>query len=97
MRHQTDTLGNIIVKPTRQDVETLQMGDFALDCFGKWSRVESIFHRGEDIHGKLFVCFRVDFGNDGSTITASAKEDEFVATVPLTREYSTSTNYPWKE
>lgn len=43
--------------PTRDQVESLRVGDVAPDCFGGLSPVVEIFARGDDIEGRAFVCY----------------------------------------
>jgi len=74
--------------PSRAEVEAVEVGSLAIDCFGNWKPVVEILHRGPDIVGKLFVHYTVPFGDNGSTITHSIKEGELVRTVPLSCKYT---------
>jgi hypothetical protein len=76
--------------PTRSEVLNLRPGDLALDCFGRWARVVSIHARRDDVHGRAFACFYLEFGPRGSTISGSMKEGELVRTVALTRLYNSA-------
>jgi len=71
--------------PTREQVESLKVGDLALGCFGE-SRVTRIFGAGDDIKGRAYVCFYVENG-PGSEISGSYKEGELVATMALCAKY----------
>jgi hypothetical protein len=64
--------------PERSDIENLQVGDLAPNCFGGTGRVDRIFARMEDNNGKLFVCYYVEWGKKGSTISESMKEGELI-------------------
>lgn len=79
--------GILITYPTREDVESLQVGDFAPDCFGKMSKVVKITYRGTNVHGKAYVGFYTEFGDNKSSMSGSLVEDEVVSTVPLARVY----------
>lgn len=49
----------------------------------RWSpprRVTRVFARRDDVHGKAFVCFYVEYG-DRAEISASAKEGEVHARI----------------
>lgn len=76
----------ILFLPTRDQVNSLKVGDLALDCFGRWSTVVEITCRRDDIHGRRFVCFYTSFGPT-SRISASMKEGELVRTVATTGRY----------
>jgi hypothetical protein len=80
---------DIILIPTRGQVEALQVGDLALDCFGKFNPVTDIYGRGTDIKGKRYVCFytRLD---DHASISGSYKEGELVRTVPLCSKHTSA-------
>jgi len=60
---------------TRQQIESLQIGDLLPNCFGEMKPITEIYHKGEDINGKLFACFYQEFGKD-ATMSNSAKEGE---------------------
>ena len=98
--NQTSTIrhevidGLLIVKPTREDVQNLKVGDLAPNCFGQFSRVTEIYAQRDNIHGKAFVCFYTEFGSNGSTISGNLVEDEIVPTIPLTSRYLRSEHYP---
>jgi len=85
--------GLLFTKPTRKAVENLKVGDLAPDCFGRMNKVTSITYHGDDIHGKAYVGYYVEFG-DNAQISGSLKEDEILATVPLTAKYIRRDLYP---
>lgn len=74
--------------PELADVENLQVGDLAPDCFGKLAKVTRIFHRGTDINGKRFVCYYTSINDKdialGNGYSGSMKVDELIRTVALT-------------
>jgi len=78
-----------IFMPTREQVQSLKVGDFALDCFGKMREVVEVYGRGDDIHGKAYVCFYTEWGLS-SRISNSMKEDEILRTLPVCREYKSA-------
>lgn len=53
----TDRGTGMLYFPTLDQVESLQVGDVAPDCFGGLSPVVEIFGRGNDIEGRAYVCF----------------------------------------
>lgn len=73
--------------PTLHDVESLEVGDMAMDCFGNMRQVVDISFQGRTSDGKSFVHFRVEFGPH-STITQSYKEDELVRHVGTSKYFN---------
>ena len=73
--------------PTRAEIEALEVGDLAPDCFGHWKLVTRIFGRGDDINGKAYVCYYTEYGVRGS-ISNSLKEGQINRTVPLCGRYT---------
>ena len=61
-------VGADVFMPTTEEVEAIEIGVLAPDAFGRIRRVERIFGRGTDIHGRAYVCYHTDFGN-GSTMS----------------------------
>lgn len=47
----------IIYKPTNEEIEALREGDYAIDPYGKWSRITRIFGRGQGRDGKSYICY----------------------------------------
>ena len=72
--------------PDAAQVAALSVGDLAIDCFGKLREVVEINYRGTDLNGKTFVGYSTEFGPH-SSITASMKDGEIVATAALTGQY----------
>lgn len=87
--------GLLVVKPTRQDIESLQVGDYAPNCFGKFGKVNEISYRGIDVNGKAYVGYYVQWHGDDSSISESIKEDNIVMTVPLSNKYGIAKNIPY--
>lgn len=50
-------MANTLTIPTRKEIETLAIGDLALDSFGNMAEVVEICARREDINNTLFVCY----------------------------------------
>ena len=73
--------------PTRAEIQSLEVGDLAPDCFGQWRLVTRIFGRGHDVKGKAYVCYYTEFGPT-SSISNSLKEGEIHRTVALTGKYT---------
>lgn len=86
--------GILVVKPTRQDIENLKVGDYAPNCFGKFGKINSITYRGIDVNGKSFIGYYVQWHGENSSISESLKEDEILSTVPLTAKYNTTEFVP---
>lgn len=74
---------------TREQVEGLRVGDFAPDPFGRLREVKSVDFRGNDVNGKAYVGYSVEFGLH-STITNSIKEGKLLRTVALSRELNSA-------
>jgi hypothetical protein len=64
-----------VTVPTRNDIANLKVGDFAPSGFTDPRRVVETTARRDDIHGKLFVCYYTEFG-ENARMSGSAKEDE---------------------
>lgn len=73
--------------PTRNDIESMQVGDKAMDCFGKSNEVVKVEHKGTDINGKLFVCYATWFSH-ATSISMSMKEDELVRHVGTSAKFT---------
>lgn len=69
---------DLLYMPSREDIENVQVGDLAIDCFGRFSKVVEITCRKNDICGKLFVHYYTEFGPNNGRISMSMKEDEIV-------------------
>lgn len=72
--------------PTREEIAGIQIGDQALDCFGRLNEVTEITARREDIKGKLFICYYTRFGPK-SQMSMSQKEGYLTRTVATSREH----------
>jgi hypothetical protein len=70
----------IIMIPTRTLCETLSVGDYALNPFGRMARVTEISYRGMDAGGKAYVGYYTANGPT-SAVSGSYKEGELVRTV----------------
>lgn len=88
--------GILVVKPTRDDILSLQVGDLAPTCFGTMARVVDIFGRGDDVHGRAYVCYYTEWGTN-ARLSHSLSEDEIVPTVPLTARFHRIDLVPWEE
>jgi hypothetical protein len=81
--------GELIDIPTRQSIEAMAVGKQAIDPFGKLAEIVEITHVGEDVAGRLFCCYYVEFGT-GSRISMTRKEGELTATVALSNHYTSA-------
>jgi hypothetical protein len=72
--------------PTREDVQGLKLGDLAPNAFGKLARVTSINVQCDDVNGKAFACYAVQWGEHW-TMANSIKQDEIFRTVSLSLHF----------
>ncbi len=77
----------LVTNPTRDDINSLQVDDLAPDCFGKMARVTSITYHGTNVHGKAFIGYYTEFGDNNGAISGSMTEDEIVATVQISQTF----------
>jgi hypothetical protein len=87
--YQTNPTGPALIVPTLADIQNLQVGDLALDCFGKMRRVIDIRFRGTDVYGRAFVGFTTEFG-ENSGISHSLKENELARTVATSNAHASA-------
>ena len=81
---------NLIIHiPSRTEVQAIEVGQQALNCFGKWTRVTAISARREDINGQLFCCYST-YSGPGSSISMSVKEGELVRHVGMGAHYTSA-------
>ena len=73
--------------PMRSDIESLKVGDKAMDCFGRQAEIVSEVYRGADIYGKLFASYYTQFG-DNAMCSMSMKEDELVRHVGTSAKFN---------
>ena len=73
--------------PTKAEIESLAIGDIALDSFGKMAEVVEISYRGTDVHGKVYVGFYTRL-SESAKVSHSYKEGRLVRTVATSREYT---------
>ncbi len=74
--------------PTRLDIESLSVGDMAMDCFGKVSQVSQITHRGITLSGKAFILYYTASPTGNGQISMSMKEDELVRHVGTSAKFT---------
>ena len=77
-----------LVKPTKYDILNLSVGQMAPFSLG-WSNVTEITYRGQDINGKWFVCYYVQFGQ-GATMSHSLKEGEVDRTLDACKYFKSA-------
>ena len=76
-----------VFAPDRDEIERLQPGDQALDCFGRWREVAAISYRGvSPVDGAAYVGFYTPLGDSGR-VSNSYREGEIVRTVSLTGQF----------
>lgn len=73
--------------PTRSDIEALQTGNMAIDCFGHEAEIVSEVYRGADIYGKLFASYYTQLSNN-AMCSMSMKEDELVRHVGTSAKFT---------
>ncbi len=74
--------------PTLHDIESLEVGDMAMDCFGKRSQVSQITHRGITLSGKTFILYYTVSPTSNGQISMSMKEDELVRHVSTSAKFT---------
>jgi hypothetical protein len=74
--------------PTLEEVQQIQVGDVALDCFGSLKPVVEIYGRGQDGKDRTYVLFKTQFSDAGSTITGDMTEGVLARTVHLTKYFN---------
>lgn len=80
--------GVICLVPTREQVEQLQVGDEAPDCFGKMRKVVNVYHRSyQPTSGLQYVLYNTEFGPN-SRITGDLTENTLLRTIALTRLFN---------
>lgn len=80
---------NLIIDfPTREAIETLRVGDQAIDAWGHMAEVTRISCRREDLEGRLFVCYytKTDIGS----MSMSRKQDRVTRTVALSNVHTSA-------
>ena len=73
--------------PTLHDIESLQTGDFTLDCFGKQAEIMGEVVKMKDVNGKLFAFYHTKL-SDNATCSMSMKEDELVRHVGTSAKFT---------
>ncbi len=74
--------------PTRTDIESLQVGDVAMDCFGRPAKVVGISFQGKASDGKAFVHYYTASTSGNGQISMSMKEDELVRHVGTSKYFN---------
>jgi hypothetical protein len=73
----------IALIPSISDIEHLNVGDLALDCFGKMSKVTYISARRIATANTPFVMFYTETGTGNGSVSGVYRAGELVRTVPL--------------
>jgi hypothetical protein len=76
-------------KPSRKYVESLKVGDLAVNPYGRLSKVVKITFRGDDTNGRAYVGVELENG-EFSTITNSYKQGELVRTLALSAQFTST-------
>lgn len=72
------------IRPTRSEIDGLQVGDLAPDPFGDLAEVTEIFYRVTNPAGLHCIGYYVRFGEgSGSSVSNGLTEGEVVATLPV--------------
>ncbi len=74
--------------PTLHDIESLKVGDIAIDCFGCEAEIVEITHRGPDRKGRIFIRYCTASGIIGGKTSMSMKEDELVRHVATSAKFT---------
>ena len=75
--------------PTREDVETLQVGDLAPDCFGGMSEVTEICYRVVNPQGRLVVGYYAKT-KEGMTHSMSLEESRIVRSLQVCKAFTSA-------
>lgn len=86
--------GCLATRPTREDVEALQVGGLAPDVWGRMRAVTEIYARGEDTAGRAYVCYYTAMSAT-SSVSGSMKEGETVSTLPLVNRFGRVAEVPF--
>lgn len=81
------------IKPTAYDVESLEVGFLAPDCFGTLSRVTRIYARGVNVKSKPYVCYYTRL-SDTSTVSGSMTVGEVYPSLPVIAECNQTSMIP---
>lgn len=84
IRHPLGQEGLVWFIPDETYIESLQVGDLTLDCFGKCSEVTGITHR----EGNDFVLFYTGLGHNGARLSGNLVAGRLVRTVPLSNQFT---------
>ena len=74
--------------PTLHDIESLKVGDMAMDCFGNMRQVSQITIKSTDVNGKAFVLYYTNSLTGNGQISMSMKEDELVRHVGASAKFT---------
>ena len=74
--------------PTLRDIESLKVGDMAMDCFGKKATITQITHRGITLSRKAFILYYTASSTGNGQISMSMKEDELVRHVGTSAKFT---------
>lgn len=80
----------IYLIPSRSDIESLKVGDMAINPFGKMMEAVDIYARGVDAKGRAWVLYYTAHGDQNGRISGSMTEGELVRTVPLTFRHTSA-------
>jgi hypothetical protein len=70
--------------PTRGDVEGVEVGGLAPDTFGQLKVVTKVFGKGDNVHGKAYVCYYTKMC--GASVSNSLVQDELLLDMDITRK-----------
>ena len=88
--------GVIVVRPTREEILGLQVGDQAINVFGGLGRIVEIFARGVDVKGRAYACTYIE-SSSGLKISHSFSEGEVVPTIPVIRRFLRTDSIRWDD
>ncbi len=84
IRHPLGQEGLVWFIPDETYIESLQVGDLTLNCFGNLAEVTDITHR----EGDSFILFYTNLGHNGAKMSGDLVAGRLVRTTPLSNQYT---------
>ena len=74
--------------PTRDEVASLKIGDYSLDCFGQMAEVVRVSFRGQDMLGRAYVGYYTRSRSGNGSTSMSIKQGCITRTAALSCKYT---------